>query len=63
MVLRMPTSFARCSLRAVDRFIKLIQASSRTKAPMIPKNQTKRIRPPSGTPKLKSPWRCIRSSG
>jgi len=32
-VFRMPTSFARCSLRAVERFMKLMQASNRTKMP------------------------------
>src|ERR1700692_1717329 len=35
-VLRLPTSLARLSLRAVLRFIKLIQASNNTNIPIIP---------------------------
>src|SRR3954466_9809103 len=38
-VLRIPTSFARFSLRAVDRFMKLIHASISTNTPIIENNQ------------------------
>src|SRR6185437_4192329 len=37
---RMPTSRARFSLRAVERFMKLIQASTRTNVPISPTSQT-----------------------
>src|ERR1700760_4625377 len=43
-VLRMPTSRARFSDLAVDKFIKLIQASTSTTLPMIPNSQTYWIR-------------------
>ena len=47
---RMPTSFARFSLLAVDRFMKLIQAISNTKAAMMPRILTVSILPPTGLP-------------
>src|SRR5690606_12374132 len=37
---RMPTSFARCSDRAVLKFMKLMQGSNNTNAPTTPKSQT-----------------------
>src|SRR5437762_13944524 len=40
IVFRIPTSFARFSLRAVLRFMKLIQASNKTNTPIIPNIQT-----------------------
>src|SRR6185295_18981521 len=46
-VLRIPTSLALFSLRAVDRFMKLIQASISTNTPIIANSQTNCIRPPS----------------
>ena len=56
--LRMPTSLARFSERAVLKFIKLIHASSNTKIPTIPKSQTNVMRPPCGSPFLKSEYKC-----
>ena len=53
-VLRIPTSFALFSLRAVERFMKLIQASISTNTPIIANNQTNCMRPPSALPFLKS---------
>src|SRR5882757_318530 len=47
-VLRMPTSFARFSLRAVLRFIKLMHTSSSTNVPMIENNHTNCMAPPVG---------------
>ena len=40
IVLRIPTSLALLLLRAVDRFMKLMQASNNTKAPIKPINIT-----------------------
>jgi hypothetical protein len=40
IALRMPTSLARLSERAVVKFMKLMQASSNTKAPITPYNHT-----------------------
>src|SRR5205085_9322734 len=37
---RTPTSFARASACAVDRFTKLIQANIKTAKPTVPKNQS-----------------------
>src|SRR3989337_2663526 len=51
---RIPTSLARFSERAVLKFMKLIQASINTKAPMVAKSQTLSIRPPVLNPFLKS---------
>src|SRR5580658_3404431 len=38
-VFRIATSLARFSLRAVERFMKLIQASNKTNTPIIPNSQ------------------------
>src|SRR6187455_274238 len=56
--LRMPTSLARFSERAVLRFMKLMHASSNTSTPMIPNNQTNSIRPPVFLPSLNSEYKC-----
>src|SRR5258706_4751286 len=58
IVLRMPTSFARFSLRAVLRFIKLIHASNKTNTPIIPNIHTYCIAPPTFTPFLNSAYKC-----
>src|SRR5450432_2369867 len=58
IALRMPTSLARFSARAVLKFIKLMQASNSTKTPTIPKSHTNVMRPPSGKPFLKSEYKC-----
>ena len=50
MDLRIPTSLALFSDRAVLRFMKLIQAKINTKAPIIPKSQTYVILPPDCLP-------------
>src|SRR5580693_6084682 len=47
---RIPTSFARFSLLAVDRFMKLIQAINNIKTAMSVNNLTVSIRPPVGFP-------------
>src|ERR1700753_3083025 len=57
-VLRIPTSLARFSERAVLRFMKLIQASSNTNVPMMPNIHTNSIFPPTITPFLNSEYRC-----
>ena len=44
-VLRIPTSLARFSLRAVERFMKLMQASNKMKTPMSPMSRMKPMRP------------------
>ena len=61
--LRMPTSFARFSLRAVLRFIKFMHASSRTNMPMMENSHTNCIAPPMGLPSLKSLYKCHLSIG
>ena len=53
-VLRIPTSFALLSDRAVDRFIKLTQAISRMIIPMMENKRTYSIMPPVFFPFLKS---------
>src|SRR6185312_1928216 len=53
-VLRMPTSLALFSLRAVERFIKLMQARRITNTPIIEKSQINCMRPPEDFPLLKS---------
>src|SRR5689334_20751543 len=58
IVLRMPTSFALFSARAVLKFMKLMHANSNTKIPTIPNNHTNVMRPPSGKPFLKSEYKC-----
>src|SRR5258706_16428234 len=58
IVLRIPTSLALFSARAVLKFMKLIQAKSSTKIPTIPKSHTNVMRPPSGKPFLKSEYKC-----
>jgi len=58
MALRMPTSLARFSLRAVLRFIKLIQASNKTKPPTREKIHTYCMAPPELTPSLNSEYKC-----
>ena len=60
---RIPTSFALFSERAVLRFIKLIQASNKTKTPMIPNIQTYWMAPPVFTPFLNSEYKCQRLIG
>ena len=59
----MPTSFARFSLRAVERFMKLIHATSRINMPMTPNIHTKRMRPDTAFPFTNSSYRCTLSSG
>src|SRR5882724_6675062 len=54
----MPTSFALFSLRAVLRFIKLMQASNNTNTPMMPKSQTNCTRPPMFFPSFHSEYKC-----
>src|SRR5882757_3434863 len=61
--LRMPTSFARFSLRAVLRFIKLMHASSSTNAPIIENNHTNCMAPLVGLPSLNSLYKCHLSIG
>src|ERR1700742_2493782 len=63
IALRMPTSFARFSERAVLRFIKLIQASNNTNTPIAPKSHRYFIWPPTLKPSLNSEYRCQRSMG
>ncbi len=58
MAFLMPTSLARFSERAVVRFMKLMQASSNTKQPMMPNNHTYVMRPPTFLPFLKSSYKC-----
>src|SRR6266542_832362 len=58
IALRIPTSLARFSARAVLKLMKLIQANSSTKIPTIPKSHTNVMRPPSGSPFLKSEYKC-----
>ena len=58
IVFRMPTSLARFSLRAVLRFMKLIQANNKMKTPVRPNIVTYLIAPPVFTPSLNSPYRC-----
>ncbi len=60
---RMPTSFALFSLRAVLRFIKLIQAISRIKAAMMAESFTNSILPPSSTAPLKLEYKRQRLIG
>ena len=55
---RMPISFALFSLRAVLRFIKLMQASSSTNIPIIPNSHTYSIAPPVLIPFLNSEYKC-----
>src|SRR5450755_2898855 len=56
--LRMPISRALFSLLAVLRFIKLIQARSRTNAPIRANSQTYWMAPPALTPFLNSEYKC-----
>ncbi len=49
--------------RAVLRFMKLMQASSNTNIPMIPKSQTYSMRPPVFIPFLNSWYKCQRPIG
>src|SRR5688500_4153526 len=58
MDLRIPTSFARFSERAVLRFMKLMHASSNTNTPVMPIIQTSSTRPPTFLPSSKSEYRC-----
>src|SRR4030095_11770160 len=58
IALRIPTSFSLFSERGVLKFIKLIQASNKTKMPTIPNNQTNVIRPSAGFPFLNSEYKC-----
>ncbi len=51
---RMPTSLARFSDRAVDKFIKLMQARISTKMPMMAYSRTNLILPPTLIPPSKS---------
>jgi hypothetical protein len=53
-----PTSRARFSDLAVLRFIKLIQASSTTKTPIIPKSHTYWMSPPDRIPFSQEDRRC-----
>src|SRR5215469_11245313 len=57
-VLRIPTSFARFSLRAVLKFMKLMQASNNTNTPIMPNIHTYWIAPPTFTPFLNSEYKC-----
>ena len=61
--LRIPTSFALFSLRAVVRFIKLIQAMRRMNAAMIAKSLTNSISPPSSLPFVKFEYKRQRLMG
>src|ERR1700749_1844402 len=60
MDLRTPTSRARFSARAVDRFTKLIQAIINTRMPMIPNMRTYWIKPSTALPFLN--WESKRQS-
>lgn len=54
ITLRTPTSLARCPLRAVARFIKLIHAMSRMIQAITVNKRTVPIRPPTGLPSSKA---------
>src|SRR2546430_4018061 len=57
-VFLMPTSFARFSLLAVERFIKLMQAINRIITAIIENNRTYSIMPPVFLPFSKSLYKC-----
>src|SRR5262249_25830271 len=61
--LRIPTSFARFSDLAVDKFIKLIHASNRTNNHMTPNIHTYTMTPPKFFTLKKKLYKCQRLIG
>src|ERR1700722_9426201 len=58
ITLRTPTSLARFSDLAVERFMKLIQAIANTSMPIILNKRTYSTKPPTALPFLKSVIKC-----